>query len=544
MTKCSLLVFALCVAAAAALSSAEANVHPNEGFGTPVYGKKHINETQHFHHEGGKAPSTIKYDVEHHDDVVHFRLPEYGVRHASCSEEKMVVKFATHDGMVEFQKLLDTDNNKILAGGCLDMDTLDVVGVCSRVVSVNARKDLSGGSRTIVLKVRPADWEEVFVHAKVTAKFQPGFAEEYRRFSGNSRRLIGGWGIGDQNEKDCTENDPDCNPEFGKTWNVRGFSKSYNGKELAQWGPVDVTCQQCEFDFAPALTFGLHVKFLKLKHVKLTAEGDLTATMKFKATASGSASKSDTKVIHIFKAMPIVFSIGVLPIKLQFNAPVTAGYSAQFQGKATATAGLNGRIHVVAGVEYVNKAFKRIGKFTPTFTAISPTVNAAATVKAEVFLGAKIVMDINNVARGYIGVKNAVAFDGSASASAFWKRSRARRASGTLKGRLTGIVTAIIGGELGVRIKNKNIGPRKSLFEKEVLNTGRTLWSGTISKSTSRSFDAMEDDDDDLVMTERFFDKVQPITKYVDDASGLAKSVPESDRMDEGWQNDVDRDFY
>ena len=39
-------------------------------------------------------------------------------------------------------------------------------------------------------------------------------------------------------------------------------------------------------------------------------------------------------------------------------------------------------------------------------------------------------------------------------------------------------------------------------------------------------------------------DEAEPLTKYVDDASGLAKSVPESDRMDEGWQNDVDRDFY
>ena len=526
MTKYTmLLVFALWVAAAA-LPSAEANVHPNEGFGIPVYGKKHINETQHFYHEGREAPSIIKYDVVHHDDVVHFRLPEYGVRHASCSEEKMVVKFATHEGMVEFQKLLAADNNKILAGGCLDMNTLDVVGVCSRVLGVKTKKDLPADSQTIVLKVRPADWEEVFVHAKVTAKFQPGFAEEYRKFSANSRRhsrrLIGNWGVKD------------------KTWNIPGFSKNYNGKKLTGRGAVGVTCQTCQVRFSPALTFGFHVQLLKLKHVKLTAEGDLRATVKFKATASRRTRKSATKTLFTFRAPPIVFSIGVVPIKLQFSAPVTAGYSAQFQGKATATAGLNGRIHVVAGVEYVNEAFKRIGKFTPTFTAISPTVNAAATVKAEVFLGAKIVMDINNVARGYIGVKNAVAFDGSASASAFWKRSRARRASGTLKGRLTGIVTAIIGGELGVRIKNKNIGPRKTLFQKQVLNVRRTLWSGTIRKSTSRSFDAMEDEDDDLIMEERFFDEEEPFTEHVSDGSELSKSIPENLRSDEGWQTDVD----
>ena len=73
MTKYTmLLVFALWVAAAA-LPSAEANVHPNEGFGIPVYGKKHINETQHFYHEGREAPSIIKYDVVHDDDVVHLQ---------------------------------------------------------------------------------------------------------------------------------------------------------------------------------------------------------------------------------------------------------------------------------------------------------------------------------------------------------------------------------------------------------------------------------------------------------------------------------------
>lgn len=205
---------------------------------------------------------------------------------------------------------------------------------------------------------------------------------------------------------------------------------------------------------------------------------------------------------------------------------------------------MTGSIKVVGGVEYEDGVFKRIGQFTPSFSAFTPTVNADASVKAEVSLGAKIELDINNVARGSIEPVTTVTFEGSASASASYPWGGNPDASGTLKGKLSGSVRATIGGELGVRIKNKNIGPRKSLFEKEVLNTGRTLWSGTISKSTSLSFDAMEDDDDDLVMTERFFDKVQPITKYVDDASGLAKSVPESDRMDEGWQNDVDRDFY
>ena len=93
-----------------------------------------------------------------------------------------------------------------------------------------------------------------------------------------------------------------------------------------------------------------------------------------------------------------------------------------------------------------------------------------------------------------------------------------------------------------MRIKKKNIGPRKSLFEKEVLNTGRTLWSGTISKSASHSFDEMEGDDDDLVVKEKFYDEVEPFTKVVDDASGLAKSIPEYARTDKGWQTDVDSD--
>lgn len=522
--------------AAAAALSAEAKVHPNEGFGTPVYGKKHVNVTQHFYHEDGKVPSTIKYDVEHHDDVVHFRSPKYSVRHASCSEDKMVLKFSTHEAMVDFQELLGTDG-KILAGGCLDMDTLDVVGVCSKVLSAKPRKDLSGG-KTIVLKVRSADWDEVFVHAKVTAKFQPGFSEEFRKFKagGKSRRLIGGWGLGDDNE--CTEDDPDCNPEFGKTWRVQGFSKSYNGQNLASWGPVSVTCTQCEIDFSPAITFGLHVKFLKLKHVKLAAEGDLSATLKFEAKASGQASRANSKVIHVFRALPIVFSIGVLPIKLQFNAPVTAGYNAKFQGSATATAGMDGKVRVVGGVEYENGEFKRIGQFTPSFSALTPTLNADASINAEVSLGAKIELDINNVARGSIEPVTTVAFDGTASGSGAFSYNSAS-ASGTLSGSVTGTVKATIGGELGVRIKNKNIGPRKSLFEKEILNYERTLWTGTISKSGSSAWDMMEGDEDDLVISERFYDEEEDEPVYVEDGSGLAKDIPEADRIDNGWQTDM-----
>ena len=36
-------------------------------------------------------------------------------------------------------------------------------------------------------------------------------------------------------------------------------------------------------------------------------------------------------------------------------------------------------------------------------------------------------------------------------------------------------------------------------------------------------------------------DEAEPLTKYVDDASGLAKHVPEQLRTDKGWQTDLDQ---
>ena len=102
----------------------------NSQFGRPVYGKKHVKAEHVFHHEGTGAKSVLRYEVEHHDNVVHFRLQKYGVLDAKCSKGEMLLKFKKHDNMKGFAELLaDKNTDKVLTGGCLDLKSLDVVGV-------------------------------------------------------------------------------------------------------------------------------------------------------------------------------------------------------------------------------------------------------------------------------------------------------------------------------------------------------------------------------------------------------------------------------
>ena len=95
-------VFAVCLVLASTCALAQAN----PDFGKPIYGEKYLNRTQTFSHGWGVKPSTISYNIEHHDDVVHFRQAKYGVKNAKCTEKQMILSFAEHNAMKEFYTLV------------------------------------------------------------------------------------------------------------------------------------------------------------------------------------------------------------------------------------------------------------------------------------------------------------------------------------------------------------------------------------------------------------------------------------------------------
>ena len=192
----------------------------NEHFGKPIYGKKHVKQEHTFYHHATGTKSMLKYEVEHHENVIHFRLQKYGIVGAKCNKGEMLLKFLSHGKMLQFVELLsEKDEQKVLTGGCLDLKTLDVVGVASKVIDYKARTE-SAKFKTIILKVQNANFEEVFANARVEANLQPGFAEAYkghherhhRRLSHHRREL---WGIGDDSA-DCKDGESDCNANFGK----------------------------------------------------------------------------------------------------------------------------------------------------------------------------------------------------------------------------------------------------------------------------------------------------------------------------------------
>ena len=96
-----------------------------------------------------------------------------------------------------------------------------------------------------------------------------------------------------------------------------------------------------------------------------------------------------------------------------------------------------------------------------------------------------------------------------------------------MKGNLK--VTA--GGELGVKIKNRHIGPKLILGNKDIVNIERTLWTGRLSfNKVGSAFDMLEDE----VIDEQYYDEDddQVVTFRVKDSSDLLVSIPEEDRID------------
>ena len=505
----------------------------NSNFGKPIYGNKHLKEEQIFHHVKNGGKSVLKYEVEHHDSVVHFRLEKYGVVNAKCNKDEMLLKFTTHEKMISFVKLLN-EEKKILTGGCLDLKTLDVIGVASKVVSFKARME-SRKIQTIIVKVKDASFEEVFANAKAEAILQPGFAEVYRghhqqhhRRLSKQRRDLWGWDGDDDNDDgdDCIDGEPDCNVEFGKNFRLSSFRKSYNGRSLKSYGSIDVTCDTCSIAFTPSITFGLEVRFVKLRKVKLTVNGDLRTTVRVSASGSRGGSSRNEKKIATFRAPPIIFSIGAFPVKLQVTVPVNAGYTASFRAAGKITTGISGSVRADAGVEYDNGRFERIGRYSNYWRAVTPTIAANADFEGEAYLEPRISFDVNNVIRGHLDTRIAVRFEGEAKGSYSYGQ---QSGEGEIDCSVTSSITASVGGELGLNVRGKNIGPRKSLGDLQILDYSKKLWSGTKTFGGS-SFDSMDEDEGTFYDEDTDADN----TIRVRDSSFLTVDIAEEDRVDHG----------
>ena len=155
---------------------------------------------------------------------------------------------------------------------------------------------------------------------------------------------------------------------------------------------------------------------------------------------------------------------------------------------------------------------------------MTPTIGASASFDAKAYLEPKISMDINNVVRGYLNTRAAAQFEGSAQGSYTYGNSGSARVDCTV----SSSITANIGGELGLNVRGKNIGPRKSLGEKQILDVSRKLWSGEKQIGGSSSFDSMD--------SGVFFDEDTEANNVfrVRDSSYLTMDVREEDRMDNG----------
>ena len=164
----------LVVLATVCVSTANFREFRNNGrFGSPVYGQRRLKGRHVLEHTNSNAVSTLEYDVEHKEDVVHFRQPHFGVTNAKCDARKGTMTFSFDDvnSSEKFLALLRAQDETVLTGGCLDMNTLDVVGVANRFLKLDEAAPPSPAG-AVVVSVRPANLEEVFVNAEIRHFFK------------------------------------------------------------------------------------------------------------------------------------------------------------------------------------------------------------------------------------------------------------------------------------------------------------------------------------------------------------------------------------
>ena len=481
-----------------------------EEFGSPIYGKRRLKERHVYFHENTGRESVLEYDVEHHDEVLHFRQEKFGVVEAKCNHGLMKLKFKSSEGVPLFVDHL-VEGKTVLTGGCLNATTLDVEGVALTVVAIGD----FGNSTWVELNVRPASWEEVFQHASVSANFQPGFQHEVME---HRRKL--GWFGNKEKKIDCSGQNaktPECNAEYGKEHRLgSGISKSHNGLLFSKGG-VNAYCQQCSFNFQPKVRFGLKVSWGGLKKVEVALIGNANAVAKVKLTSSFKYSVSKEKELGRVKVPSIKFSIGVFPVIIDLMGAVSVGVDADVKAKASLITGVIAGVSAEAGMRYnsaLSPSFSRIGKFTPTYRVITPQFSGKLDgTKIQVYVRADLTAVVNYVIEGKI----------SPSISATYSKKKKSR------GKVQGGLAVHVSGALGVKIRGRNFGPEKVLANKRVFNRVKVLWT-----SSSMYWDEEFTDDDP-----EYSPLPSPI--YFDDPSNLVVDIPEELRGEDSFVGRMSR---
>ena len=463
-----------------------------EEFGSPIYGKRRLKERHVYFHENTGRESVLEYDVEHHDEVLHFRQEKFGVVEAKCNHGLMKLKFKSSEGVPLFVDHL-VEAKTVLTGGCLNATTLDVEGVALTLVAIGN----VGNSTWVELNVRPASWEEVFQHASVSANFQPGFQHEVMEH----RRKLG-----------FLSYNYDKVRKLGS-----GISKSFKGKLFSKGG-VNAYCEQCSFKFQPKVRFVLKVSWSGLKKAEVALIGNANAVAKVKLTSKNRYSVSKEKKLGRGVKVPSIrFSIGVFPVIIDIMGAVSFGVDADVKAKASLITGVIAGVSAEAGMRYnsaLSPSFSRIGKFTPTYRVITPQFSGKLDgTKIQVYVRADLTAVVNYVIEGKI----------SPSISATYSKKKKSR------GKVQGGLAVHVSGALGVKIRGRNFGPEKVLANKRVFNRVKVLWT-----SSSMYWDEEFTDDDP-----EYSPLPSPI--YFDDPSNLVVDIPEELRGEDSFVGRMSR---
>lgn len=169
--------------------------------------------------------------------------------------------------------------------------------------------------------------------------------------------------------------------QFG--WNYANGGADDSSIEIT----TDVYCEDCYAHAELDLLLELDVSDYKVSYFKIAAEGSFAAALTTTLSASYSKSYDYSKVLTTLSLPSITFSIGAVPVSLDFSAPINIGIDADISanGAIKATASVSG--DATYGVQYSSGSWSWI--HDKTFSAdgglkeMSATVTAAAKLWVE-----------------------------------------------------------------------------------------------------------------------------------------------------------------
>lgn len=499
--------------------------------------------SQDFQHQHSEGVTFLKYDVEAADNVhfVHLSSSDAAVAAIDCSElysqqdkqglwaGTMVLQMVSEEAAAA---LVNAEWPVLLTGsqqwGCKNHK-----GKLSHILhhALGPASLLPGPEKnTVKLQVRPAQYHEVFKHADihfVTEKFEEDQfmgvystdlpAQEWEEktqqrnlLAGqkNRKKKVKGWfssfikdawntakSVGSYVQKAVNTvatvakviatGDYDANKVlYAKKW-VFNVDSSTN-KIVKGNLTIDsaVACNNCGLLAQFSIEFYLKIQSYSLYDVRTVAKGSFSAIAGARMEWSAAWSKANVVDLYTVHMQPITFAIGPIPVIVQVDIPIQAGYELDVEANAVLEASMSAHGSFQYGIGYTaNAGLHLINENDFDYSGGIYTVNGAAQASLTVYLLPVVNIGVDFIGNVNIGIKPFL--ESTIGISTRWTDPCAKIGA-ALAVNLGLQVTA--GAELDIKLGSTTL-LQKELYAGTVFSVKKPIMAGCLSLGSLNNFD-------------------------------------------------------